>query len=1574
MNSRLQEFENLITRPDGSIDDLFSERQRETNELEQLMTMTPQQAYQLSTSIQAQFDSLKATIEPMRENFIKACAEALKEKPDATRQRQYENILPYGTQEGDQNPNRNNTRPIINASLENLDPSLTNQLHQLYIRVFRKMFPDSYKELKDEIFENYGNKSVRANDIDEVCLNQILSSAVGSMFDWPSIDPKSVGLGSIEHIADLFQKYYIGEVDDRNPHQEKTTSGRKYTGAGNILEIQGDKFYDDFINGFFFRHCVEGFISKTKTAPAGFEKEIENFYNFNPELWFGNNAAGNFKNCDPTSRKDCDSYGNFFKVKQPIKIEQAILVPAANDPRLKASYDALGPNNWTAAVTAAEQKINVYTGMYDTYSPAGNADQTFIVSDVDKPICCLFHKATIRDREFVDAAAIANRALSPAILTEFDFTTANPANGFYGNGTDRGNEAGTILVGANDSINQVAQLLYNSKSIGFHITQNTPIGPTLLVNNGTPNIQMITGYSCGKLTGQDYLNSAGAYTAYVTALLAHGIAEVARCGAIIVADGTVAAAAGAAAFGALVAAAAGAAGAGAGGQAAALANAAAGTAGILAIPGIGAPARTAANDIVRAEANYVAAAAAGGGLAAQCAISDGAGGATANAIQTNLIRAAAPVPTPAEITTALSKNSFQAILIATLMRGGKYMKSMSDSGKSSKIKAIPQPIKKISKQKTSSSSKKDKKSNPVKKVSKRVKKQRGGAPNNFFDIRIGAPNGTPTALDASRRPEKLTKKYFENYRKSLTEYIRRFGSGSDPDKVEHDIFDKLRAITHLGVFYHGPDGELNFGGAAPANNPIKFEELGEMFLFCSVITNTIKLLIHFFKNIKACISHFVKSELEAILTGIDNKLKVVNSTNISSYNATYFEKYVNGCEELNKQLDKLINFLRNNTMCLGEPINSGDVAAGLTKDEQIVVNLFFGANIHHQNTTKAALIGADFAEAYPLQFYTFHHDLINFFSSSERTFKKINTMKFERALRVLSSGDIILNNGFGPQSTPAPHVAYPKKEYSVTNISLGGIPLTFIKTKQTNYSWMTFGFLLNFREKSNEQLEKERLLEINQMLSQITSQEKADIKKKVIDAYKSIRPIIADPKIDLGSKNKVLRQVFMSFFEDSNRVAKLIIQDHDEMEKKRKSVNIRRKTSITNIVQKRSISAGESSRLLVPKEIEIQKEMRKYSYKVDCLVNLLHTILISGPHGSMRNYVIFMYSISRLRNFVYRLYYLNKSFYVENEATKKKLLTESGFDLSKNKTQNKKTTDELFKRMLNVQLVDQNSQTQEWWKVMETTFRSRTAIIHGKYFRLFTFVLMDNEVFLLDIFSMATSEHSIKSYSEILKKDIHTYKDHHGHDIYSPNNMLIKLSDFSKNTFYRKLLKGELYYEYLKDGTKNKKKLLEPLFIQGSTEDQLNHIIHDNRFVPATGGRPSQFVRSTKPETSFQIYRIEKHFVLHASAFRSWAYNLLFSMPTRIDVDDSYFKLHIQKSINNIPSLGNSQLIPSLEEISKINSNIPVVNFKSKVRVNNNSSHMLNNNINNKRIQSEAKYISREQIISLGLVFGDTLN
>lgn len=1475
MNSRLRDFENLITRPDGSIDDIFSERQRETNEFEQIMSMTPQQAYQLSTSIQAQFATLKTELEPMRTKFIEACSEALKEKPIAGRQAIYKNVLPYGTDQSDPNPRRQNMTQDINENLENLDPSLTNQLHQLYIRIFRKMFPDSYNELSEEMFENYGNKSASKSEV-EIQLNQILSSAIGSMFDWPSIDPKSVGLGSIEHIADLFQKYYMGEIDEKNPHQEKPTSGRKYAG-NNILEIQADKFYNDFINGFFLKHCVQEYVSKDKTGPSDFKKDIEGFYDFNPELWFENktNTGDKFKYSDAS--KDFDSYGHFFKVKQPIKWEHAaqVQVVPANDPRDKSRYTGIAIGSWDAAVQAAQAKKNNLTGFYNTYAADAHANQTFIITNEDKELCCLFHKAAIKTKTFQAAAAIANRAFTPnppVIPLKPLFENANPANGVYGDGTDRGLDVGSGLGGANADINIVAQLLYNSQSIGFHVTHAQIAHAndvTLLAAGGIPNIQTVTAYTCGVRQGGGHYVDNG-------------------------------------------------------------------------------------NDN-------------------PCQISNGAGGGAAAATAAGrcpliFCDLANVTMTTAEIVTSFSKNSFQTVELKTLLKGGKpkHIKSLkAKSGIKKTLKIKHRKYKQI--------------------------KQKGGGPAYvpadttavLFDIRNAEPTipiTTSPSLDASRLDFKITKKIFENYRKAIKEYVKRFRNNDPTAKIQTSILDKLANINHLGIFYHGPTDILNFGGNIGGHEPddnIEFKELGEIFLFCSVISNTIKLMIHFFKNIKSCISYFVKSELEVIKTQINKSLKTVNSTTISSFNSSYFEKYTDGCNNLINNINKLVDFLENNTMRLGKPIGHGNAGQCLTDNQQIAMNLFFGANICHQSGNRGANPhDATPNTTYPIEYYTFHHYLIDFFSiNSTQHFSKINTMKFERALRVLSSGNIVLNNGF--VVGPAAADAYPKKEYSITNVSLGGIPFTFIKDKLTNYSWMTFGFLLNLREKSNEQLEDERILEINQMLSQITSQEKSDIKKKVIDTYKDIRLILVDPKIDLGSKNKILQKVFYAFFDDSNKVAKMIIEDHSEMEKKSKSVNIRKKTTITNIVQKRSISAGESSRLLFPKEIDIQKEMRKYSYKVDCLVNLLHTILISGPHGSMKNYNIFMYSISRLRNFVYRLYYLNKSFYVEKEDLKKKLLTESGFDLSKNKNkeQNKKITEELFKKMISVQLVDQNSHTQEWWKVMQTTFRNRTSIIHGKYFRLFAFVLMDNEIFLVDIFAMATSEHSIKSYSEILKKDIITYKDHQGHDIYHPDdNMLIKLPDFSKDTFYKKLLKGELYYEYLKDGTKNKKKLLEPLFIQGSTKEQLDHIVHDNRVVPAAGGRPARFHRSTKPETSFQVYRIEKQNVLHASSFRSWAYNLLFSMPTRIDVDDSHFKLHIQKSINNISPLGISQLIPSLEEISKINSHSPVVNFKSKVGVNNNSKLLLGNNINNKRIESQAKYISREQLILLGLVFGDSLN
>lgn len=1479
MNSRLQDFENLITSPDGSIDDIFSKVQRENNEIAQLMTMNPQQAYQLSQDIKNQQDSLDAGLKVMTDKFNESIQQVLKDKPDATKQAKYQNVLPYGlrTQPAGTNPQRPALTQNVNEGLENLDHSLTKQTHSTYTKIYHRMFKDTYHELKEEMTENYGNSSVK--DIDEECLNNIFSSAVGSMFDWTSIDPKSVGMGSIDHISELFQKYYYGEVNDSGPRpwEEIRSDYRKY-GANQHLEIQGDKFYNDFINGSFFRSCVKGYVSKEKIAPTDFKSKVEGFYDFNPDLWFDNKDPAN-----PTKFKlenKHDSYGNFFKVRQPIKIVDAIFADGAgpnNDPRNPASYT--NPLYlWPASVGRADTQINNYTGMYDTN--LANATDNYILTNEEKMVCCLFHYAAMRNQEYL-AGNLAARLTNPTRpLESLDFDSANLVS--FGIGTDAGQNVGNpnALQGQNAPINKAIQLLYNSQSLGFHETHGPFAGvansSTRLANNGKDNVQMITGYSCGVEEG---------VVGYVSAAVAGNSAQ----------------------------------------------------------------------------------------------FSSGRGALQpAAAVPLFTIGGGAVHPYILEITTAFSKNRYEYIPISQIIRGG------SSKYKKQKISKV------ISKKKLPH---KEKKSNPVKKI-KKIKKyvQKGGVRANFFDITQATPGGTDISLSAKRREETLTKPIFENYRKAIKEYIKKFGRNASATKINDDIQQKLYNIVHLGIFYHDNNKTLDFGGTvglggAVANtgapNPLRIEQIGEIFLFCSVISNTIKLMIHFFNNIKACINHFINSDLQEIKKGIDKQLKVVNSTNISSLNASYFDKYIDGCTNLIKNIDELVKFLRNNTLCLGNPISDGDSAGagatGFTENEQNILNLFFGANVARQSGSKVGNVGIggfNLQTVYPNEFFTFNHSIIDFFSNNgKHDFTHLNTSKFHETLRRLTSNNIVLNNGFIPHDATQPNV-YPKQDYSITKASFGGIPFTFQDHKATQYSWMTYRLLLLWREKSNEKLSDELIGEINQSLSQIKSQDKIDIKKKVIDTYKDVRPVLADPKIDLGSKNKLLQKVFFSFFENSNTIAKKIIDEHTTIEKKSKRLNVRSKTSISDIVQRRHLGPLESGRILIPDEIKIQQEMRKFSYKVDCLINLLHVILIAKTHPTIKNYIIFMYSISRLRNFVYRLYYLNKTYYTENEQAKKKLLEDSGFDLSKNSKQNTKKTFETFSKLNSLQLKDPNSGSEDWWVAMEKSFRDRTTEIHGIYYRLYTYVLMDGEVYLVDIFSMAKSTHSFKSNKEIMKKDVVVYRDHSGDEIYSPENMFIKpITDLNRDTPYRKLLNGELHYEYTKTGSRNKKKkILQPLFIQGSTVNQLQDIVKDNYDVPAARGRPDIFVSSVNPETSFQLYKIQKHYVLNASYFRSWAYHLLFSMPTRIDVDDSFFKLHIQTPINTIPALAKSQIEPSLKYISYMNQRDPVIEFKSKVRVNNNSKLMLGNNITNKRIESFTKYISREQLIMLGLVFGDSLN
>jgi hypothetical protein len=95
--------------------------------------MNPQQAYQLSKDIKDQQDSLDSGLKVMMNQFNQSIQQVLKDKPDATKQQKYINVLPYGLtpQPAGTNTQRPTLKQDVNEGLENLDHSLTKQLHTL---------------------------------------------------------------------------------------------------------------------------------------------------------------------------------------------------------------------------------------------------------------------------------------------------------------------------------------------------------------------------------------------------------------------------------------------------------------------------------------------------------------------------------------------------------------------------------------------------------------------------------------------------------------------------------------------------------------------------------------------------------------------------------------------------------------------------------------------------------------------------------------------------------------------------------------------------------------------------------------------------------------------------------------------------------------------------------------------------------------------------------------------------------------------------------------------------------------------------------------------------------------------------------------------------------------------------------------------------------------------------------------------------------------------------------------------------------------------------------------------------
>jgi hypothetical protein len=450
-------------------------------------------------AVKDQITHTKKDVGDMDKEFREAISNLLKENQPAPRpagQRNpldpLKNALPYGL--SDQPAPGGGPPQKINDDLVNLDASLTIQFQTIFLKTFKTIFNEDYQELQ-EIFALDGITD------DTECLDHILRSAFGSMADWPSIDPNSVGIGSIHKLYDLYHKYYNGVGEDGNP--DPAVNGP--------FNINGREFYKDFISKTFMRCVYQGYNPEIQVTPTNFKDTVEGFYDFDPKLWFGNtDNATPAEFAHATGGTDYDSYGHFFKTKHPVTLTIARAAAVAADPQLATTYEP-GAAGYTIATvrTAVDNATGEFSGIYDSGTLGINAPTGFYLFDKEKTHCCLFHGGTFNLQEGPPQVVF-----TPPNY-QFNFSGMNTLD--YGNGA-----VAAAHVGGSNPINPLAQLLFNSKNTGFHHTRNVAgVLPDIRLTDNANGTQISRQIITANVRSIAAANAGAAAVAYV---IGHGAA------------------------------------------------------------------------------------------------------------------------------------------------------------------------------------------------------------------------------------------------------------------------------------------------------------------------------------------------------------------------------------------------------------------------------------------------------------------------------------------------------------------------------------------------------------------------------------------------------------------------------------------------------------------------------------------------------------------------------------------------------------------------------------------------------------------------------------------------------------------------------------------------------------------------------------------------------------------------------------------------------------------------------------------------------------------------------------------
>lgn len=720
-----------------------------------------------------------------------------------------------------------------------------------------------------------------------------------------------------------------------------------------------------------------------------------------------------------------------------------------------------------------------------------------------------------------------------------------------------------------------------------------------------------------------------------------------------------------------------------------------------------------------------------------------------------------------------------------------------------------------------------------------LRKQKGGTSNNIFQI--DGPPATPASypkLFANRVEEPFNPNQFK-------EAVKKFRSeelNTDHTKVI-GLFNKFAHIDNLPLFYDGYDDRLNIhstnneGGATigtigGGNKIVSFTEIAQLFLYNSVITNSTRLLIHFFSNIKACLDHFIKTELIPII----DKVKTSESQH---------EKVKINLDRLVKEIGELINFLKYNGINLQDRTPVFDNGQVLTfkipKNNYYIKNLFLGSGTFVAVNNAGARALNDHIQNYFCQqptMFSFLNKLIFI-----NKYGNFDYMMFSNALKFLTdsnqpdsefAGLNAIHAIVDPLVRGAQKSDYIKEfgEYikARPNVCFGGVPVVFFDRKNISLLMRSFFFLLEFRIDVGNQLKKGHLLKEELAFSELEPAKMKEIHNDIVNTFPA--SFMKTLAINLSQENikdaiDKYTVVFRYVYKQLNKLIIRIEKKHVEYVKSQRITNETKKKSILNyngnggepapfsLYGIRSNNSMKNNQ--IKQTIEFIKEKYQVEAEFDFLVEKLTEYIRKTLKDTVRSQdiknITFYYVDTHIRNF--KIYFDTYLLTIDDnnipQETKNKLKQYVGFKPAMvNNKMNVEAMKETFNKLLTNTLINPQYTDPIWWSKIEYNFMKihQTGMSSSNnIYRLFIITTrmgglsQMRDLYLVDAFALASSNDS-RSYEDLTGTTgyrthgkIKTYKTTNGTaEVYNSTNTIIKLTGVKgpqlNNVEWKKIRKG----------------------------------------------------------------------------------------------------------------------------------------------------------------------------------------